>query len=322
MRRRPWSPEEDAAMRARYPHEYSAGLARDLGRSLYSVFNRAKALGLMKSEAFHQSDRSGRIQKGRTDPRMIATQLKPGNQPWNKGAKGSTGIHPNCRATQFKKGEVQGRAAALVQPIGAERVSKDGILQRKVNNELPFQRRWRSVHSLVWEAAHGPIPQGHKVVFLPGQFTNVAAQITPEAEVTPAVLMGSAAAHLDPQARLQELLALHAQHEDADNGGAAGLTRLRIRKHCARYELPVPELAKKRPMTTPYEARRKPAPKVKAVPTGAAAAGLRALRSQAVDLLPLLEDLDPAEAKAAQDEMDTLAKVLVLGGELIIRRIA
>jgi hypothetical protein len=167
-------------MRARYPHEYSAALARDLGRSLYSVFNRAKALGLMKSEVFHQSDRSGRIQKGRTDPRMIATQLKPGNQPWNKGAKGSTGIHPNCRATQFKKGEVQGRAAALVQPIGAERISKDGILQRKVNNEMPFQRRWRSVHSLVWEAAHGPIPQGHKVVFLPGQFTNVAAQITPE----------------------------------------------------------------------------------------------------------------------------------------------
>jgi hypothetical protein len=150
----------------------------------------------------------------------------------------------------------------------------------------------------------------------------VQAPAPPEAEATPAVLVGSAAKTLDPQARLQELLALHAQHEAADNGGAAGLARLRIRKHCARYELPVPELAKKRPMTTPYEARRKPAPRAKAIPPGAAAARLRALRSQAVDLLPLLEDLDPAEAKAARDEMDTLAKVLVLGGELIIRRTA
>ena len=67
-----------------------------------------------------------------------------------------------------------------MQPIGAERVTKDGILQRKVNNDMPFQRRWKSVHSLVWEAAHGPIPPGHKVVFLAGQNTSIAAQITPE----------------------------------------------------------------------------------------------------------------------------------------------
>jgi hypothetical protein len=162
----------------------------------------------------------------------------------------------------------------------------------------------------------------------------VQAPAPPEAEVTPAVLMGSAAAHLDPQARLQELLALHAQHAAADNGGAAGLTRLRIRKHCARYELPVPELAKKRPMTTPYEARRKPAPKnllewqsgliakMRLGEPPSAAARLRALRGQALQLLPLLKELNPSEAEAALAEQAALIKVLGRGVRLIIRRIA
>ena len=32
-------------------------------------------------------------------------------------------------------------------------------------------RRWVAVHRLVWEAAHGPVPDGHVVVFLPGKRT-------------------------------------------------------------------------------------------------------------------------------------------------------
>ena len=73
-----------------------------------------------------------------------------------------------------------------------------------------------------------------------------------------------------------------------------------------------------------------PAPKLDLPPavvvveaaSGSAPAYIRALRSQALEMLPLLEDLDPTEAAAAHDEMDTLAKVLVLGGVLIARRTA
>lgn len=180
MNGRIWTPAEDRLLRERYPDEPAADLVKALGHPLTSIYQRAKKLGLEKSEAFRKSEKSGQILRGRTNPKMVATQIQPGARPWNKGIKGSYGLHPNCRPTQFRKGKLQGRAAQVVQPIGAERVTKGGILQRKVNNDMPFQRRWKSVHSLVWEAAFGPIPPGHRVVFLPGQHTSVAAQITPE----------------------------------------------------------------------------------------------------------------------------------------------
>ncbi len=178
MNGRLWTPVEDSILRERYPDEPAANLLQILDRTLISIHARAAKLGIGKSEAFRQSEKSGQILRGRANPNMVATQIQKGAKPWNKGVKGSCGLHPNCKATQFRKGHLQGRAAQVVQPIGAERLTKDGILQRKVNNDLPFQRRWKSVHSLVWEAAHGPIPPGHKVVFLSGQFTSVAAQIT------------------------------------------------------------------------------------------------------------------------------------------------
>jgi hypothetical protein len=180
MNGRAWTEAEDQVLRARYPDELAANLVGPLGHPLTSVYQRARKLGIEKSQAFRSSEKSGQILRGRTNPAMVATQIQKGAKPWNKGIKGSCGNHPNCRATQFRKGELQGRAAKVVQPLGAERVTKDGILQRKVNNDMPFQRRWKSVHSLVWEAAHGPIPPGHKVVFLPGQNSSMAAQITPE----------------------------------------------------------------------------------------------------------------------------------------------
>jgi hypothetical protein len=108
---------------------------------------------------------------------MIATQFKPGQKPWNTGTKGLAGQHPNCKRHQFQKGSKSGRALRLEVPIGAERIV-DGILQRKVNNDLPMQRRWRSVHSLVWEEANGLIPPRHKVIFRLGQHTTISELIT------------------------------------------------------------------------------------------------------------------------------------------------
>jgi hypothetical protein len=68
----------------------------------------------------------------------------------------------------FKKGVRQGVAVRLYKPIGTERVAKDGYLQRKVNDDLPLQARWRAVHVLLWEAAHGPVPKGHAIAFRNG----------------------------------------------------------------------------------------------------------------------------------------------------------
>jgi hypothetical protein len=174
-----WTKEEDAVLRVDYPGRRTTDVAEDLGRTVCSVFNRAHKLGLKKSAEFNVSELSGRPLRGKHDLRGANARFQKGTAPWNRGIKGSCGNHPNCRATQFKKGVLQGTAAARVQPIGALRVA-EGVLQQKVNNDRPFHRRWRSVHSLVWEAARGPIPDGHKVVFLPGRHTTVLEQITAE----------------------------------------------------------------------------------------------------------------------------------------------
>lgn len=163
--RHTWTAADDAVLRRRYPDERAAVIARDLGLRLSQVHQHAARLGLRKSAAFNAGELSARIRRGSTDPRIVATQFKKGMVPVNKGLRRPGWAPGRMAETQFKKGQLSGRARQLVQPVGAERVGKDGILQRKVNNDLPFQRRWKAVHAIVWEATHGSIPRGHVVVF-------------------------------------------------------------------------------------------------------------------------------------------------------------
>lgn len=101
--------------------------------------------------------------------------FEKGEVPHNKGVpcpEGKGGRHPNARKTQFKKGALSGRARAVVKPIGFERFSKEGYVERKINNDLPFKQRWRAVHLIRWEQVHGPIPAGHALKCLDGDRTN------------------------------------------------------------------------------------------------------------------------------------------------------
>ncbi|MFP3428777.1 HNH endonuclease signature motif containing protein [Paraburkholderia sp. SIMBA_061] len=180
--RRRWTPAEIEQMKREYPNRQTEDLAAEFDCSVARVYAKAAELGLHKSATFMESDRSGRIQRGRCDPRMVATQIKPGNTPWNKGKKGVSGHHPNTRRTQFQKGSMSGAAQHNYVPIGTERLSKDGYLERKTNDEHPVPaRRWVGVHRLVWEAAHGPVPRGHVVCFLPGRRSADAEKITLDA---------------------------------------------------------------------------------------------------------------------------------------------
>lgn len=182
MNGKAWTAPEKDLLRKLYPDATGQAVAEALGRPLRSVYGMANALGLQKSDAFKASDLSGRVRRGRQHPSMVASQIKPGAVPWNKGVSGSTGMHPNCRATQFKKGAMAGAAQHNYVPIGSLRVSKDGYLERKLNDDPNVYpaRRWVAVHRTVWEAAHGPIPPGHIVVFRPGMKTTVLELVTAE----------------------------------------------------------------------------------------------------------------------------------------------
>jgi hypothetical protein len=93
-----------------------------------------------------------------------------GHSPANKGRKGHSA--PGSEKGWFKKGERQGVAVRLYKPIGTERVSRDGYIERKIHDGLPLQSRWRAVHLIRWEAENGPVPQGHCLKSVDGDRTN------------------------------------------------------------------------------------------------------------------------------------------------------
>ncbi|MDM0032093.1 HNH endonuclease [Variovorax sp. J22P271] len=180
MKRRHWTEAELAELRRLYPDMRAQDVADRLGRRVGSVHQKAVELGIRKSDAFKASDLSGRVTRGHQHPNMIASRFQKGQASWTKGTKGILGVQEGCRATQFKKGAMAGAAQHNYVPVGSLRTSKDGYLERKVTDDpaLYPARRWVPVARLVWEAAHGPIPRGHIVIYRPGMKTLVEPEIT------------------------------------------------------------------------------------------------------------------------------------------------
>lgn len=155
----PWSYADDRLLRELYPDTATADVARRVGRTLVSVYARAKQFGLEKSATYLASAESGRMQRG--DGRGAATRYKKGCASATKGLRRPGWSVGRMRETQFKKGTRGGVAAAVYKPIGFERVHRSGYVQRKIHDGLPMQSRWRFVHVLRWEELNGPVPDGH-----------------------------------------------------------------------------------------------------------------------------------------------------------------
>ena len=77
--------------------------------------------------------------------------------------------------TQFKKGNLPHNT----KPLGYERISKDGYIEIKIN-ENPDKNKgekfFRAKHHIVWEKANGKIPKGYIVIFLDGNPLNCAIE--------------------------------------------------------------------------------------------------------------------------------------------------
>jgi hypothetical protein len=170
--RKPWTEPELAMLREHFPNRQTTVLAAELGRDYGSVCAQAYRMGLKKTEAFYADQGlSGRLvgQRGAT------TRFKPGIVPWNTGTKGLSGQHANTKASQFKPGH----KPQTWKPVGSYRVVPDGVLEQKVCEAKGANHmRWKPVHRMVWEAAHGPVPAGHIVAFKPGMRTNLLEEIT------------------------------------------------------------------------------------------------------------------------------------------------
>lgn len=156
-------------LRKLYSDVQAETIAREVGRPVSSVYNKAFALGLKKSAEFRAAQ--GQLRAANN----VATRFQKGMTPWNKGVKGSTGTHANTRSTQFKPGS----KPHTTLPVGSYRINRDGHLQRKIGEASGSKsKRWRCVAELVWVGEYGPLPAKHIVVFKPGMRTTVLEEIT------------------------------------------------------------------------------------------------------------------------------------------------
>jgi len=170
--RKAWSEHELATLRTLYPHSTGSALEAALGRSAKSIYGKAHEIGLQKSAEYLASQRSSRIKRGKQHPNMVATQFRPGHATWNKGIKGSTGLHPNCRKTQF--GPRAPDEARNYLPIGSLRTTPDGYQQKKITDTGYPPVDWKAVHVLLWEEHHGPVPINMCVCFKDGNKAHIA----------------------------------------------------------------------------------------------------------------------------------------------------
>lgn len=154
----------------KYTAEHIAFLAENITGCPFSEltekFNLKFGLSLSVSAVVSLADRNG-LHNGRDakfNTGWEPTQFKKGHVPANKGKKGVS--YPGMKATQFRKGHKPWN----YKPVGTERINADGYVDVKVADP----NKWRPKHILLWEAAHGPVPAGHALLFGDGNKLNVS----------------------------------------------------------------------------------------------------------------------------------------------------
>lgn len=91
-----------------------------------------------------------------------------GHVPCNKGTKGL--FNKGGNKTSFKAGQLPPNT----DPIGTEKVLKDGYIWVKIDNQPKVKKNvnWKQKQKIVWEEANGPVPDGYVVMFADGNNRN------------------------------------------------------------------------------------------------------------------------------------------------------
>lgn len=76
----------------------------------------------------------------------------------------------------YRKHGLKCGVAGRYMPVGALVFRPGEWYYEKVAEGPDSNANWRSKHVLVWEAAHGPVPEGHMVIFLNGDRRDYALE--------------------------------------------------------------------------------------------------------------------------------------------------
>lgn len=159
-----WTVDEVNYLREHYADKTALSVGMAIGKTESQVHNKAFHLKLKKSPVFLTM--AGRELSMRESAKV--GRFKSGHQTWNKGIKGSTGLHDASRASQFKVGQLPHNH----HPIGYERIDCEGYLHRKISDTGHTKRDFKLVHHIIWQSVHGEIPSGCYIVFADGNKAN------------------------------------------------------------------------------------------------------------------------------------------------------
>jgi hypothetical protein len=156
---KPFTKAEDAFLRENYRYMPAKAMSRVLGRSESGARQRMKILGIVVPAEIVQQFKK-------------ASQIQPGNIPFNKGRRAAEYLSPETlaamSATMFKKGQLPHNTAAGNGEITTRR-DKTGRLYKYIRIDLSH---WDLLQRHVWQQHHGPIPKGHVIVFKNGDTLN------------------------------------------------------------------------------------------------------------------------------------------------------
>jgi len=192
-----WTPLQLDALRTWYPHTKTAKVAEALGMSIALVNRKAYRIGLKKTPEYMASADACRLRRCSTEG--LLHQFPKGHTPWNKGVKGV--CYEGCKPTQFKPGQ----KSHTWMPLGSERLSKEGYLQRKMTDTGVTRRDYVAVHRLIWIEHYGPIPTGHRIAFKDQDKKNIVIENLEL--VSPAEIMRRNTVHNLPE-ELKDVLKL------------------------------------------------------------------------------------------------------------------
>lgn len=150
-----WNIKEIQYLVDHYPDNFTEDIAKALNRTVSGVYGKAYSLDIKKSKLHHERVMAKTSVKLKENSKIH--RYAKGHHPANKGKKVSASTYNKCAPTMFKKGNKPHN----YKPVGSERITKDGYIERKVAEP----KTWRGVHILVWEEANGPVPAKHKVIF-------------------------------------------------------------------------------------------------------------------------------------------------------------
>lgn len=165
-----WSRAEVRLLRHHYALNGARKVAELTGRSLQSIYYKAKELKLRaKTRSWNQWTTAQKEQL----VRLYSTT--PNAELARKLGHPAQGVQHMAVQMGLRKDLDQFNPNMHRRmPIGHEIINSKGTVLRKISDTRNAKRDYRPVHWIVWENANGPIPPKHTFIFIDGNKTNTS----------------------------------------------------------------------------------------------------------------------------------------------------